>query len=133
MKKLTSVALVAAAFVTFATPAHAATSFTVDVAPTVGVTSTIDASAVVPWNASVTTSVQWRSPGCCGAMHVLLQLGRTPVTHWTPQPLDATREYVIVLVDVGVPNPVNHLVKHTTYAQAFVVGQPIVIEAPVTP
>lgn len=131
--KFTSLAVAVAAFVSFAVPAaRADATFTLDVAPRVGQTSTVDASAVVPTGASVTTSVQWRSPGCCGATHILVQLGRTPVTTWTPTAGDAMHAYVIIVVDVGVLNPANHLVRHTVYAQSYIVGQPVV-DAPVAP
>lgn len=129
MKKFTSVVVGLAIAVAFAVPANAADTFTVDTAPQVGVTSTIDATAIVPWNASVTTSVVWRSPGCCGATHTIAQLGRTPVTHWTPTALDATRAYVIIVVDVGTPNPANRLIRHTIYQQSFVVTVAAPVEA----
>lgn len=104
-------------------PPPAATTFTVDQTPTVGVTSTIDASALCPnGGCSFAGSVTWRSPGCCGATHTIIQLERDAVMHWTPTALDATRQYVTIIVKVGVPNPANHLVLVSTYAQSFVVA-----------
>lgn len=98
------------------TPAHA-TSFTNDT-PTVGVTTTLDASTLCPVQAcSYTWSVVWQDAHF--AVHTITQLGRTAQVAWTPGAEEAAHGYVVVLVNVGVPQ--GRRVQNSTYQQSFVV------------
>lgn len=106
-----------------AIPADAAGSFTIDRAPAVGQVSTIDGSELCPaGGCSFTTSVTYRTPGCCGRVVTIVQLGRTAVVQWAASALDATHGYVTIVMVVGIPNPANHLVRTTTFQQSVVVA-----------